>query len=274
MKHSASRLKQGVSGITRHASLFYLLALLCFALGLMSKPMLVTVPFVLLLLDYWPLRRLQLGSQGSHPGNLLRLLQEKLPFFALSAASSVVTFFAQQTEGAVISLDRLPLAGWLANALVAYARYIGELLWPENLSILYLHPGHWPAGEVIGSAGPVGGNFGRGALAGPLPARVGRRLALVSGHAGPGHRPGAGWHPVHRRPLHLSAVHRLFPGAGLGPERAGRGRAVAGAGLGRRGRPGPDGLRVADASAVAILARQRDALPPRSSGHGEQLSGI
>jgi Tfp pilus assembly protein PilF len=157
-----------------------------FALGLMSKPMLVTLPFVLLLLDYWPLRRLQLpwfevqGSrfkvQGSappasdqpstppslHPSiipslpssptPLLRLLWEKLPFFALSAASSLVTVLAQQKGGAIATFDMLPLDARFANAAVAYVQYLAKLFWPADLSPIYPHPDHWGGWPVAGAA--------------------------------------------------------------------------------------------------------------------------
>jgi protein O-mannosyl-transferase len=132
------------------SSIFYLLALLCFALGLMSKPMLVTLPFMLLLLDYWPLERFQFGVRSSGFNTLLRLLWEKLPFFALSAASCVVTFLAQRKGGAVST--SLSVAERLANALVSYVRYISKMFWPEKLSVLYPHPGHWPAWVVVGCA--------------------------------------------------------------------------------------------------------------------------
>jgi Flp pilus assembly protein TadD len=107
--------------------MWYALAFMCLALGLMSKPMLVTVPCVLLLLDYWPLRRpLDKG-----------LVIEKLPFFALAAASSVVTFRAQSHGGAVSALAALPLTSRLGNALVAYLGYIEKMLWPSGLTALY-----------------------------------------------------------------------------------------------------------------------------------------
>src|SRR5207245_1117924 len=102
---------------TRRAPIFYLLAVFLFALGLMSKPMLVTLPFVLLLLDYWPLARLQLKINPVVSGSglstinypLSTLLLEKLPFFALSAASCVITFLAQQHSGAVADAGNVPL---------------------------------------------------------------------------------------------------------------------------------------------------------------------
>ena len=94
---------------TEHASLFYLLSLCFFALGLMSKPMLVTWPFVMLLLDYWPLRRLERSTLNSQLSTVLRLVTEKIPFFALAAAASVVTFVVQKQGGAVTALENLPL---------------------------------------------------------------------------------------------------------------------------------------------------------------------
>jgi tetratricopeptide (TPR) repeat protein len=116
---------------------FYGLSLLFFALGLMSKPMLVTVPFTLLLLDYWPLGRMK-------PGAAWRLVAEKIPFFALSAALCVVTFLIQQQGGAVQRLQDFPLGSRLANALVSYARYIEKMFWPRDLAGLYLRSSEWP----------------------------------------------------------------------------------------------------------------------------------
>jgi len=113
------------------------LAAVCTALllGLLSKPMLVTVPFVLLLLDFWPLGRWQAGRAAAG-----RLIAEKLPLLALCGAASVVTVFAQRSRGAVASLDTLPLAPRLANALVAYATYLRKMLWPVDLAVAYPHP--------------------------------------------------------------------------------------------------------------------------------------
>jgi protein O-mannosyl-transferase len=125
--------------------LYYFLALALFGLGLMSKPMLVTLPCVLLLLDYWPLARLHSGTAG-------RLVWEKLPFFALSAVVSVVTCFAQQQEGAMVSLEQLPLVVRSGNALISYVRYSAKLLWPQDLSVLYLHPHDWPGWQILASA--------------------------------------------------------------------------------------------------------------------------
>src|SRR5207244_95540 len=98
----------------------YVIVAFVFALGLMSKPMLVTVPFVLLLLDYWPFRRI--ADQPSHPGHqLLSLLVEKIPLIALSAVSSTVTFLAQR--GALGWTEQLPMLSRFNNAIVAYIFY-------------------------------------------------------------------------------------------------------------------------------------------------------
>jgi tetratricopeptide (TPR) repeat protein len=133
----------------------YLLVLLLFALGLMAKPMLVTLPFVLLLLDYWPLGRLELmpsctdniQNQSSkyairEGSNVLRLLWEKAPLFFLAVVSAVVTFVAQQAGGAVETLEVLPLDLRITNALVSYLRYIGKTLWPHSLAVFYPPLGH------------------------------------------------------------------------------------------------------------------------------------
>ena len=126
---------------------FYALALLFYALGLMSKPMLVTVPFALLLLDYWPLGRLKFGA-----GFSWRPWVEKIPFLAMSAALCVVTYRIQQHGGAVLDTSNRPLDTRLGNALVAYVSYIGKMFWPRHLAGLYLHPGNWPAWQVALSA--------------------------------------------------------------------------------------------------------------------------
>lgn len=109
----------------------YSLVFCSFTLGLMAKPMLVTLPFVLLLLDYWPLGRY--GTKSA----MQRLLLEKVPLFALSLASSIVTVLAQKAGGAMTSAEALPLAARVANALVSYAGYIGKMAWPDHLAVLY-----------------------------------------------------------------------------------------------------------------------------------------
>ena len=141
----------------------YLLTLLAFTLGLMTKPMLVTMPCVLLLLDYWPLKRFQLRQPGGDTpattgtfeeqgAPFLRLLLEKTPFFALAAASSIVTFLAQRSGGAVSALDVYPVKIRIANALVSYVSYIGQMVWPRGLAVFYPHPGtRLPGWHAVGA---------------------------------------------------------------------------------------------------------------------------
>jgi tetratricopeptide (TPR) repeat protein len=139
------------------STLNYFLALFFFALGLLSKPMLVTLPFVMLLLDYWPLARIpnsELRTPNSQfvPSLVTRhasLLLEKLPFFALAAAASCVTFVVQKSGGSVMAVEYLPLSARVGNALVSYCRYLGKLFWPTDLAVFYPHPGHWPQAQVL-----------------------------------------------------------------------------------------------------------------------------
>jgi tetratricopeptide (TPR) repeat protein len=168
---------------------FYALALLLFALGLMAKPMLVTLPFVLLLLDWWPLGRLQTppsnpnfnlnpasgrgpekgfrrrdadgcGRDDRAPGNatarpggsramVFRLLMEKAPFFFLSFLSCIVTVWAQYRGRAVLSLANDSIPARLSNALTAYFQYIEKVIWPENLSAIYLLNRNLPFWEPV-----------------------------------------------------------------------------------------------------------------------------
>lgn len=121
---------------------FYILALLFFVCGLMSKAMLVTMPFVLLLLDYWPL---ELWRQKSR----FRLLMEKLPFLVLAILGSWLVFKAQQLGGTTQEMSNLTIGDKMGNALISYVRYLGKFVWPENLSIYYPHPGHWPTFKVL-----------------------------------------------------------------------------------------------------------------------------
>jgi tetratricopeptide (TPR) repeat protein len=115
--------------------------LLFYVLGLMAKPMVVTLPFVLLLLDYWPLNRLQTTK-------VALLIKEKIPFFFFSAASGIITFVVQRSGGAVSSLDVLPFDVRLSNALISYLGYIGKMFWPQSLAILYPHPRTFSAWQV------------------------------------------------------------------------------------------------------------------------------
>jgi protein O-mannosyl-transferase len=124
----------------------YLAVLFWFALGLMSKPMVVTLPFVLLLLDYWPLQR------ATNRVEWRRAVAEKVPLFVLVAASCVVTFIVQKHGGAVGSMEKFSIATRIGTALVAYVAYVGKMLLPENLAAFYPHPGAWPVWQVAGAA--------------------------------------------------------------------------------------------------------------------------
>ena len=153
------------TGLVSWPSRWYWAALACFALGLLSKPMLVTLPFVFLLLDFWPLGRASEGGSPVSAGNTrtdnrprtpsLALVLEKLPFLVLGAGSSVATFLVQRRGGAVSPLESLPLGARIANAFVSYARYLKKTVWPDDLSVLYPHPGHWPAWQVGAAVGLV-----------------------------------------------------------------------------------------------------------------------
>jgi tetratricopeptide (TPR) repeat protein len=169
-----------------HSQRWYAVALGSFALGLMAKPMLVTAPFVLLLLDIWPLRRLRLQRAAVAPASraarrrrapdrratngvappiaaghdavravpavpLATLLLEKVPFFALTVAASIVTYVTQQTHGAMEDSGALPLGLRTANALLAYARYLAMAVWPTKLAVFYPYDMHLPAGQVVGA---------------------------------------------------------------------------------------------------------------------------
>ncbi|OQX25419.1 MAG: hypothetical protein BWK80_15625 [Desulfobacteraceae bacterium IS3] len=125
-------------GIARFAPV-----LLLFALGLMAKPMLVTLPFVLLLVDYWPLRRFSEKNAS--------LFWEKMPLFALAAASSIVTVFAQKSGGLVRSLETYPLDIRIANALVSYIKYIGLTILPRGLAFHYPYPESIPLWQTVGA---------------------------------------------------------------------------------------------------------------------------
>ena len=138
----------------RRSTLNYYLALFFFALGLMSKPMLVTLPLVMLLLDWWPLKRFTIYDLRF---TILRLAREKIPFFVLSAISCVVTFIAQQKGGAITKLAGISMTGRIENAFVSYARYLDKTFWPSPLANPYPHPGHWGFPLVIYSVALVAG---------------------------------------------------------------------------------------------------------------------
>ena len=129
---------------TFNSQWYYGLALVLFVLGLMSKPMLVTLPFVLLLLDYWPLNRFRAGA-------LKKLLIEKIPFVVASAAVCVITVMAQKSGGGIRSMATFSMSERIENTPVSYARYLAKFFWPAKLSFYYPHPGHWPLRIVCGA---------------------------------------------------------------------------------------------------------------------------
>jgi Flp pilus assembly protein TadD len=131
------------------SSLLYLLSLICFALALMSKAMLVTLPFVMLLLDFWPLRRF-------HRSTLGRLALEKLPFFALAFVGASVSVLLLSQTGATHEMAEVGLGDRLARALVAYQHYLVKMIWPANLAVPCLRPAQWPVWKIFCAAAVVG----------------------------------------------------------------------------------------------------------------------
>jgi protein O-mannosyl-transferase len=121
------------------------------ALGLLAKPMLVTWPFVMLLLDYWPLHRFQKSEVRSQRSVVRGLVIEKIPLLVLVAVSAVITFLAQSHAGAVRTFTEAPIALRLSNALVSYAKYLLITFWPNDLAVFYPYAGI-PAWQIIGAA--------------------------------------------------------------------------------------------------------------------------
>ena len=200
---------------------YYIVALLFFAFALMAKPMAVTLPFVLLLLDIWPLRRT--AARG--------LFREKVPFFALAALDCVATLWAQRGGNSVVSLGILPLPARIANALVSYVLYLWKMLWPAGLAVPYLL---LPYLDILAGGWSgllVAAHFHDRNSARAAPAIPRSRLVLVPGNACTGDWSGAGRLPTHGRPLHLRAAYRDFYHGGLGHSRRLDTLAAAGTGL-------------------------------------------
>ena len=139
-----------VSYVKRPAWRRYAAVVACFTLGLLSKPMVATLPFVLLLLDVWPLARWRLDDGFWKSARSLAL--EKLPLFALAAVSMGLTLLAQQHIGAVAAVETLPLQIRLSNAAVSYFAYLGKAFWPAGLVPFYPYRESLPAGIVVASA--------------------------------------------------------------------------------------------------------------------------
>ena len=148
--------------VQRPAIARYLSVVGFFSLGLMAKPMVVTLPFVLLLLDYWPLNRIQVGQSNEYNGEpnhglpLLRLIYEKIPLLVLAGISCVVTFLAQEKGEALGLLDVQPLMMRVANAVVSYVKYLQKMIWPHDLAILYPYPEVITAWQILGASAVLG----------------------------------------------------------------------------------------------------------------------
>ncbi|MBW1801335.1 MAG: hypothetical protein JRJ85_11485, partial [Deltaproteobacteria bacterium] len=125
----------------------YLPVLFCFSLGLMSKPMLVTLPFVLLLMDYWPLKRPANGAR-----QVIKLFLEKVPLFVLTGISAGIVFLLRQGVNIYISFEQHPLALRAGNALISYVGYIVKMIWPHRMTVLYPFPGTVSPWKVTGAA--------------------------------------------------------------------------------------------------------------------------
>jgi protein O-mannosyl-transferase len=140
----------------------YLLVIIFFSFGLMSKPMLVTFPFVLLLLDFWPLKRFHYkndylfqSERTTHYGSkeIFGLVLEKIPLFIPVVISCILTFWAQKSYSAVMALGALPLKTRVSNALVSYVNYVLKAAWPLKLAVFYPHPRNTlPAWQIFGAA--------------------------------------------------------------------------------------------------------------------------
>lgn len=149
---------------TQRASLArYSLVFICTALSLLAKPMFVTMPCVLLLLDIWPLKRWRLWTIGEHGSDqfssetpveqsrLWRLLLDKVPLFGLSIGASIMAVLTQAGAGATSFGEQLSVLDRFANAAVAYCAYVYTLMWPANLALIYPHPSQWPAQKALAS---------------------------------------------------------------------------------------------------------------------------
>jgi protein O-mannosyl-transferase len=150
----------------RPGYLRYLLVLFIFSIGLMAKPMLVTLPFVLILLDYWPLGRFRLKSRDENNSKqkcesvtkylevrpIARLIVEKIPFFVLSLITSAITIFAAKSIDSLKPFESFPLSGRFANALIGYVTYLEKMFWPHNLSVFYPYRKTFCIGYILFSS--------------------------------------------------------------------------------------------------------------------------
>jgi tetratricopeptide (TPR) repeat protein len=150
-KDGALRGNESLPRVLRQPSRYYTLALVCFVCALMSKPMVVTLPLMLLLLDWWPLQRLPFKTPGLQLKQMLPVIWEKVPFLAAALLAGVVTIYAEKGVGALGAATAFPLAGRVQNALVSYVAYLIQTLWPADLAVYYPHPGTYPAWLAAGA---------------------------------------------------------------------------------------------------------------------------
>lgn len=144
------------SYVAKRKPTLYFFSLFSFMLGLMAKPMLITLPVVMLLMDYWPLNRGYLNEQNlgrfqlqNRVAPLTALLKEKIPFFVCSLLSAAVTIYAHRAGKAIVNFDLVPLGLRIENAVIAYVTYLTNSLWPHDLAILYPYPSSFPLWQVI-----------------------------------------------------------------------------------------------------------------------------
>ncbi len=198
--------------VRRRSFTRYGLVALMAALGLMAKPMLVTIPFVLLLLDYWPLGRF--AATNDKPQSVKWLLLEKAPLLALSAACCAATVWAQNE--AIEAGGQFSLGDRLANGATAYLIYIRQTFWPSGLIVFYPHPKDGlPNGEVFTACAALAAVTASLIICRSTPAVLARRLVLVLGDAGPRDRPRAGRRTGACGPLYLLAADRPHYRPGL-----------------------------------------------------------
>ncbi len=148
-----------VQFVEQPSRLRYWLALACFGCGLAAKPMLVTLPCVLLLMDFWPLKRAPGVQAGSGPAPAVsclkgwwRLVFEKIPFFALAGIAALITLVVVRTKGRIATEEAVPWALRLANIPISYVRYLWKTIWPDQLAVIYPLPAHWPLWQVVASS--------------------------------------------------------------------------------------------------------------------------
>ena len=254
------------------------LGLVCaaFAASLLAKPMLVTLPFLLLLLDYWPLQRLRKQHSAEINSNapfcktpLLHLLAEKLPLLLLVIGSCAMTVMAQKHGGAIKSLERFPFPDRIANALWSTACYLGQTFWPVDLGVYYPYP-------VEGI--PWYCAWGAGLRCSPFRLRLPVcretplsicRLVLVFGNLDTGDRTGSGRLAGSCRSLHLLPADRSFLDAGLGTLGTDGRSATQGHRRSAAGR-GACGLYLVDPNSDELLEEQHHSLETHNCRHREQ----